>query len=74
MKNGPAMTGQRKIWKDKSKFYNAGGRQLPPAGVFLEKFSGAKEILEGNASCSKLYWSKTVMELPLNRRIPLTVS
>lgn len=74
MKNGPAMTGQRKIWKDKSKFYDAGGRQLPPAGVFLEKFSGGRQILEGDASRGKLYWSKTVMELRLNRRIPLTVS
>ncbi len=74
MKNGPATTGQRKIWKDKSKFYNAGGRQLPPAGVFLEKFSGGRQILEGDASRSKLYWLKTVMELPLNRRTPLTVS
>ncbi len=58
MKNGPAMTGQRKIWKDKSKFYHAGGRQLPPAGVFWEKFSVGGEILEGDASRSKLYWSK----------------
>lgn len=62
MKNGPAMTGQRKIWKDKSKFYNAGGRQLPPAGVFLEKFSGAKEFLgempaAANCTGPKLSWN-----------------
>ena len=40
MKNGPAMTGQRKIWKDKSKFYDAGGRQLPPAAVCKKKTPG----------------------------------
>lgn len=64
MKNGPAMTGQRKIWKDKSKLYDAGGRQLPPAGVFFEEILRREGVSGGDASCDKLYWPKTVMELP----------
>ena len=42
--------------------------------VFFEEILRRGEILEGDASHGKLYWLKTVMELPSNRRISLTVS
>lgn len=55
MKNGPAMTGQRKIWKDKSKFYNAGGRQLPPAVVFGALAADKPLVLPGVGKKTLVY-------------------
>lgn len=52
----------------------AAGNCRPRVFFFGEILRRGGEILEGDASCDKLYWSKTVMELRLNRRISLTVS